>query len=335
MKVVAPLSPATGNAWKINLFINIAQFGFSDVYYYNNGAGLTPAAAWSDVIQFTKALSSARSSILGFQAAVVGARVSPLGPSPGSLTSAQQSVPLSPSQLQLQVSGQTGPPANPTQCVDWMFFTQPFGLRRLWFMRGYNGSGFIVPSSTPFQTSIGGTILGDAANWFNSIVGNPNAVPSPTPPTSPFRFTGQLCLKGLLRPSTTPVIGSQVQSYPITGISAATAPGFLTYTIATPTVNPFVQGVRLVARGVRLTGQKSGNGAALIVSSTSATGTTTLVTSKPWKYSAQPSIKVNGVIYVQTYALYPILAYNILKVGSRNTGGPFFRTRGRGKTQTV
>jgi hypothetical protein len=321
---MVPPTPLSGYMFKIVIFMNAGPAGWSDVFYYNSIAG-TPQTAWTDVQNAVINLVIQRVNLSANNVQILGARITSLNSLSPLLTSAQQAVLMTPTQLGAPPAGGPTPITLPPLSVVCSLATSPPGLKRTWELRGVSHGAMDAGGGTVFGLGIGTSTSGALLAWSNALIAGFGVKAAP--------FTGNFCLRGRVRPTvggaTVGVPASQL--YALNGIGLDATSRFLTFSVLNPTPYPFLVGQTFLARGVRISGGKGANGQFLVtkVDQVTTPGTTILTTTRPWRYVQSPIPKALGSIYGLVYGLYAIGTISPQRLGTRATGRPTLGTRGR------
>lgn len=322
--------PLAGYYFKVVIFIDLSGNGWSDTWYYRAQGNLTIANAWADVVKATKKMAQERNKMLGQGARIKGARVTLIDDTPGALASDQQSLPIPAAQLGVgAVGGSSGPISAQLSCITTVHGTIN-GLKRSWEVRGFSLDAFKFDPEPPFAIGIGASITA-AMNDFGFAMFRDSAAP----------FAGSFCEKARIRPNTpassAPDAINLTPSNKVLDFTVDATYRTQVYTITTPDPNPYVVGYQFLARDIRLDCGKGANGLRTVRSVVNGTpaGKTVITTTTRWACQGDPIVKKWGFLYPNKFGLYALYDAVPLRVGSRDTGPPTTRTRGRRSPQAV
>jgi hypothetical protein len=324
-----PPSPLGGNPYKITVFTNYAQWGWSDTFYYSSPNPLGSP----DILLAAQVLMQVLQLKNGLDCNVAGARVTTLDQSNPLLTSLQQARIVTAQQAQIP------PPAvvfSPLSAWDGGLLTIPdlsYYFKRPWIVRGLTStwfanpaaSGFLPIAAVPFQTWI---------NTFNQKVLGVGTIVNGVPTIVKPAFQGQFALKAIIKG------GGLAAPFPKITSAVLDTNGKITVGFVPPTSWPNTalpgvpyQGQWIVIRGMRLKCGKAFNGRAQITNLIAPTPPSTVYVvtiSRPWCCAGMPLVvKTYGTIVPLTYGLYALGGASFERYVKRDTGRSFFGTRGR------
>lgn len=320
MPIALP-TPLGGTPVKMVMMHNYRQWGWSDVFYYS-AAGASALDQWKDISAALREAAIAIDSCTGTGVQIVGARAAILNFDNGVFKTGNQSNLYSRADLGIpELEGQ-GPPESPWSAIMWDLSSADLTLDRRWLMRG-------APAvAQQKQTPQGGFDPGNNAfvQGFQALLQRRIFGPAASAGTPPRGFAGQFAMKARdLRNVPSPFAAIQ-------RVGSTGNPGFFTITVLAGDDWGALVGDKVLIQETRLEAGRGPAGLAQISEIEDLPGPpaeTRFTITTRWSLSGPPVVKTWGRIRKYAEGLFPLQTISFERFVKRDTGRPFFGTRGR------